>query len=95
VGSKILATGFNAAIRKCHAGRLEYLRIYAVNARGAIERYNPTMNESLFDQVHQLSVEEQIELIEALGDNIVERNADDLLFREPSSLHLSVLRPLR
>jgi putative addiction module component (TIGR02574 family) len=33
------------------------------------------MNESLFDQVRQLSVEEQIELVEALWDNIVERNA--------------------
>jgi putative addiction module component (TIGR02574 family) len=33
------------------------------------------MNTSLFDQVRQLSVEEQIELVEALWDNIVERNA--------------------
>jgi putative addiction module component (TIGR02574 family) len=29
------------------------------------------MNTSLFDQVRQLSVEEQIELVEALWDNIV------------------------
>jgi putative addiction module component (TIGR02574 family) len=33
------------------------------------------MNTSLFDQVRQLSVEEQIELVEALWDNIVEPNA--------------------
>jgi putative addiction module component (TIGR02574 family) len=33
------------------------------------------MNVSLFDQVRQLSVEEQIELVEALWDSIVERNA--------------------
>ena len=33
------------------------------------------MNTSLFDQVRQLSVEEQIELVEALWDDIVERNA--------------------
>ncbi|WP_089724392.1 addiction module protein [Candidatus Thiosymbion oneisti] len=29
----------------------------------------------LLDQVRQLSVEEQLELVEALWDNIVERNA--------------------
>jgi hypothetical protein len=33
------------------------------------------MNTSLLDQVRQLSVEEQIELVEAFWDNIVERNA--------------------
>ncbi len=33
------------------------------------------MHESLFDPVRQLSVEEQIESVEALWDNIVERNA--------------------
>jgi putative addiction module component (TIGR02574 family) len=33
------------------------------------------MNTTLFDQVRQLSVEDQIELVEALWDNIVERNA--------------------
>jgi hypothetical protein len=33
------------------------------------------MNTSLFDQVRQLSMEEQTELVEALWDNIVERNA--------------------
>jgi putative addiction module component (TIGR02574 family) len=53
------------------------LNIFAFTslARAAVERYNLTMNESLFDQVRQLSVEEQIELVEALWDNIVERNA--------------------
>jgi putative addiction module component (TIGR02574 family) len=33
------------------------------------------MNTCLFDHVRQLSVEEQIELVEALWDSIVERNA--------------------
>jgi putative addiction module component (TIGR02574 family) len=33
------------------------------------------MNASLFDQLRQLSVEEQIELVEALWDSIVERDA--------------------
>jgi putative addiction module component (TIGR02574 family) len=33
------------------------------------------MNTSLFDQVRQLSVEEQLELVEALWDSIVDRNA--------------------
>jgi putative addiction module component (TIGR02574 family) len=33
------------------------------------------MNTRLFDQARKLSVDEQIELVEALWDNIVERNA--------------------
>jgi putative addiction module component (TIGR02574 family) len=33
------------------------------------------MNTSLFDQVRELSVEEQLELVEALWDSIVDRNA--------------------
>jgi putative addiction module component (TIGR02574 family) len=33
------------------------------------------MNTSLFDQVLELSVEEQLELVEALWDSIVDRNA--------------------
>jgi putative addiction module component (TIGR02574 family) len=33
------------------------------------------MNTSLFDQVRELSVEEQLELVEALWDSIVGRNA--------------------
>ncbi len=33
------------------------------------------MNTSLFDQVRQLSVEEQLEFVEALWDSIVGRNA--------------------
>jgi putative addiction module component (TIGR02574 family) len=55
----------------------EPLNIYAFASlgRGAAARYNYAMNTSLFDQVRQLSVEEQIELVEALWDNIVERNA--------------------
>jgi hypothetical protein len=51
-----------AAIRKCHAGRLEYLRIY-VAIRDAVERYNLTMNESLFDEVRQLSVEADLDFL--------------------------------
>jgi putative addiction module component (TIGR02574 family) len=48
---------------------------FASLARAAAARYNYPMNTSLFDQVRQLSVEEQIELVEALWDDIVERNA--------------------
>jgi putative addiction module component (TIGR02574 family) len=48
---------------------------FASLARATVARYNHAMNTSLFDQVRQLSVEEQIELVEALWDNIVERNA--------------------
>jgi putative addiction module component (TIGR02574 family) len=48
---------------------------FAYLARATAARYNHAMNTSLFDQVRQLSVEEQIELVEALWDNIVERNA--------------------
>jgi putative addiction module component (TIGR02574 family) len=48
---------------------------FACLARATVARYNRAMNTSLFDQVRQLSVEEQIELVEALWDNIVERNA--------------------
>ena len=48
---------------------------FASLARAAAARYNWAMNTSLFDQVRQLSVEEQIELVQALWDNIVERNA--------------------
>jgi putative addiction module component (TIGR02574 family) len=33
------------------------------------------MNTSLFDQVRQLSVEEQLEFVEALWDSIGDRNA--------------------
>lgn len=33
------------------------------------------MNTQLLDQAQQLSVDEQIELVEALWDSIVERNA--------------------
>jgi hypothetical protein len=33
------------------------------------------MNTTLFEQVRQLSAEEQIELVEALWNYIVERNA--------------------
>ena len=33
------------------------------------------MNASLFDQVRKLSVEEQLELVEALWDSLVDRNA--------------------
>jgi putative addiction module component (TIGR02574 family) len=55
----------------------EPLNIFAFTylARATAARYNHAMNTSLFDQVRQLSVEEQIELVEALWDNIVERNA--------------------
>ena len=48
---------------------------FASLARATVARYNHVMNTSLFDQVRQLSVEEQIELVEALWDHIVERNA--------------------
>jgi putative addiction module component (TIGR02574 family) len=48
---------------------------FAYLTRATAARYNHEMNTSLFDQVRQLSVEEQIGLVEALWDNIVERNA--------------------
>ena len=52
--------------------KISYLaRVVSPGHRSA----NLAMNVSLFDQVRQLSVEEQIELVEALWDNIVERNA--------------------
>ena len=64
-----------AGVRKYSIGRApEYLRICLL-ARAAAARYNYCMNTSLFDQVRRLSVEEQIELVEALWDNIGERNA--------------------
>lgn len=67
--------GFQAGVRKYPIGRVpEYLGICLIT-RAAAARYNYGMNTSLFDQVRQLSVEEQIELVEALWDNIVERNA--------------------
>ena len=67
--------GFQAGVRKYPIG--EPLDIFpsASLARAAAARYNYAMNTSLFDQVRQLSAEEQIELVEALWDNIVERNA--------------------
>jgi putative addiction module component (TIGR02574 family) len=41
----------------------------------AAARYSDAMKASSFDQVRQLSVEEQIELVEALWYSIVERDA--------------------
>ncbi len=38
-------------------------------------RYSETMNTSLFDQVRNLPLEEQLELVEALWDSIGDRNA--------------------
>ena len=65
---------FTPAFVNTTLGPPEYLRIFLI-VRVAAARYNYAMNTSLFDQVRQLSVEEQIELVEALWDNIVERNA--------------------
>jgi hypothetical protein len=48
---------------------------FARLTRAADGRYNAVMNTSLFDQVRELSVEEQLELVEALWDSIVDRNA--------------------
>jgi putative addiction module component (TIGR02574 family) len=48
---------------------------FARLTRAAAGRYNGVMNTSLFDQVRELSVEEQLELVEALWDSIVDRNA--------------------
>jgi len=41
----------------------------------AAGRYNEAMNTSLFDQVRNLPLEEQLELVEALWDSIGHRNA--------------------
>jgi putative addiction module component (TIGR02574 family) len=48
---------------------------FARLAGAAAGRYNPTVNTSLFEQVRELSVEEQLELVEALWDSLVDRNA--------------------
>jgi putative addiction module component (TIGR02574 family) len=66
---------FHADIRKYHIGTPLNIFAFASLARATAARYNQAMNTSLFNQVRQLSVEEQIELVEALWDSIVERNA--------------------
>jgi putative addiction module component (TIGR02574 family) len=71
----ILTTGFRPASVNTLLGKPLDIFAVASLARAAAARYNYAMNTSLFDQVRQLSVEEQIELVEALWDNIVERNA--------------------
>jgi putative addiction module component (TIGR02574 family) len=43
--------------------------------RKSLRSYTQSMNTELLDQARKLSVDEQIELVEALWDNIVERNA--------------------
>ena len=60
---------------RTHTGTPLNIFAFASLARAAVARNNRAMNASLFDQVRQLSVEEQIELVEALWDSIVERNA--------------------
>ncbi len=42
---------------------------------GKIDLYYTSMNTEILDKARQLSLEEQLELVEALWDNIVERNA--------------------
>ena len=72
----ILTTGFRPAPANALLG--EPLNIFAFASlaqAAAAARYDYAMNTCLFDQVRQLSVEERIELVEALWDNIVERNA--------------------
>lgn len=71
----ILASGFGPPSANTLSGERLNIFAFASLGRGAAARYNYTMNTSLFDQVRQLSVEEQIELVEALWDNIVARNA--------------------
>ena len=71
----ILTTGYRPASVITLLGEPVNIFAFASLARAAAARYNCAMNTSLFDQVRQLSVEEQIELVEALWDNIVERNA--------------------
>jgi putative addiction module component (TIGR02574 family) len=71
----ILTTGFRPASVNTLLGEPLDIFAFASLARAAAARYNYAMNTALFDQVRQLSVEEQIELVEALWDNIVERNA--------------------
>jgi putative addiction module component (TIGR02574 family) len=64
--------------RRCLVEPLAYLLAYLSFARlagAAVGRYNGTMNTSLFEQVRELSVEEQLELVEALWDSLVDRNA--------------------
>jgi putative addiction module component (TIGR02574 family) len=71
----ILTRGFGPPSVNTLLGEPLNIFAFASLGRGAATRYNYAMNTSLFDQVRQLSVEEQIELVEALWDNIVERNA--------------------
>ena len=71
----ILTTHFGSPSVNTLLGESLNIFTFASLARAAAARYNYAMNTSLFDQVRQLSVEEQIELVEALWDNIVERNA--------------------
>jgi putative addiction module component (TIGR02574 family) len=49
--------------------------LFARSTGTVARRYNEWMNASLFDQVRQLSVEEQLEFVEALWDGIVDQNA--------------------
>jgi putative addiction module component (TIGR02574 family) len=73
--SPILTTGFRLASVNALVGELLNIFAFASLARAAAARYNHAMNTPLFDQVRQLPVREQIELVEALWDNILERNA--------------------
>jgi putative addiction module component (TIGR02574 family) len=52
-----------------------HICLFARLAGAGDERYNGTVNTSLFEQVRELSVEEQLELVEALWDSLVDRNA--------------------
>lgn len=49
--------------------------LFARLTGAAAGRYNGVVNTSLLDQVCQLSVEEQLEFVEALWDSIGDRNA--------------------
>ena len=71
----ILTAGHRQASVNTVLGEPLNIFAFASLARAAAARYNYDMNTSLFDQVRQLPVEEQIEFVEALWDNIVERNA--------------------
>jgi len=48
---------------------------FARLAGAAGGRYNRTMNTSLLEQARELSVEEQLELVEALWNSLVDGNA--------------------
>jgi putative addiction module component (TIGR02574 family) len=64
-----------AVIIEVNASWIHSISVYLRGYGAAAGRYNGVVNTSLLDQVRQLSVEEQLEFVEALWDSIGDRNA--------------------